>query len=439
MVKRIITFLLALVMVLGAIPAMPAYATEVEVISAPKETAEAVEATTEAAEVITEATEETVEGITDTVEAAAEQTKTEEDPANNWFVDEYGTYHFNNFDGLKYLLQMDFNFANQYETAVISYASSEDLVITENITIPKQLTVTVGQIGFNKAANFIVAEGVTVTNKGSWAGAYLTVNGKWINEGYCAFDHVLQINGKFLNYDMIYLNVAGEIKGTENLSFEKDSAYVQKDYLAYTMEDFLEDVEAANVLPEQWRASITLMMEEDLTLNQSIAIPSNGRFTISDQFAPEQTATLTLTEGCKILVNKNATASVSANLHIDGTLENNGRMEQYGKNVVSFGQTGSYVTNGTWEVSPEYNSGDQLEDLVKGLDFSQYSVKENKYNWEIKNMATFTKLDKPTKVTATANEKLGLPALSWKTVENAESYDIYRSTKKSSGFTKIAY
>ena len=106
MVKRIITFLLALVMVLGAIPAMPAYATEVEVISAPKETAEAVEATTEAAEVITEATEETVEGITDTVEAAAEQTKTEEDPANNWFVDEYGTYHFNNFDGLKYLLQM---------------------------------------------------------------------------------------------------------------------------------------------------------------------------------------------------------------------------------------------------------------------------------------------------------------------------------------------
>lgn len=288
---RTLCLLLCTAMLFGLLPPVTVDATETSPqqtpspeVSVPEETTAPTE---ETAAPTVEQTEETTaptvaetvveETIAPTVEVPenadgedlpAEASREEEAPAAPQGITEAenGGYNFQTMEDLVELASRTYD--NPYTPA--RYVGEGDLVITQSLTIPRNLSVN-----FDTAT---VAEGVTLTvGPGArFAGVSLTVAGTLdIDGGEANFTMAFNITGSVVLNGRIGMSQITEITGAENIRFVTESSELFREVGVSSLEG-LKEIAAMAAEDTTPRIRYTTQFTPDnVTMTESMTLPDN--------------------------------------------------------------------------------------------------------------------------------------------------------------------
>lgn len=272
--------------------------------------------------------------------------------------------YFQNFSELKTLVANP----NPDQPNII-YDGAEPLTIEEDIYIPQYFSIHINN------AELIIPAGVTVVNDGGLYCAKLTVEGKVENNNY--------------------MNADGQgLSGRENISCGENANLG----FNYELTSFSELSSAVSCAATDREAAYTIMVSEDISLEQNICIPSKCALILKN-------SNLTIPEGCTLTVSAaDENASNGGVLYINsgvpypengpgsqviinGTLVNNGEISVVsgGNTALILSETGSYLGTGVIYVS-NYSQIEQVSpfQLLPGFDETNFIVKKHPpYGWSL--------------------------------------------------------
>lgn len=370
--------------------------------------------------------------------------------AENAIAEEEDYCTFTTFEDLQELAKETYSQATD-----ILYIGSGALVISEDLTLPENITL------WNESTYpIIVAKGITlavsqdsaidtsemdikgtlIMNNASLFVMELTVTGDvaasgygLINVGHDYYGGEIAVTGSLVSSVEIRIQEDTVISGKENVTFTGGNSFTLSLY-TYSMSDFRELVDRATGNSDS-HYDIYLQAEEDVTIDGSIAFPSNSSIRIEgyNGYNP----TVCIAAGTTVTVDDLRSFTLCGSLVVEGKFVNNDYIGiQDG--TLNIAPTGSYSGTGTismisWDCTSDY------VDSITGLDTSRYSIipaKSNSDNLWAWQWVIAPKPDAPV-VRVTANAKTGEPQISWGVVKDAEKYRIYRANSKSGKYNYL--
>ena len=296
-------------------------------------------------------------------------------PDNPW-QDDWGNWYFTDFEGLKQLAAMEFP-----DYVFARYEGTETLVISENLTLPEELSIN----AYNQT--LIINEGITFTT-----GNILSTNETIVNGTLIATDfHVetdLKINGALKVGGCISLSEHAAISGQKNIEYTTEWANLELSRSISDMTALKAAVAEANAQTDS-RVCYSLYASEDLTISESITIPVNCIFSNGYR------STTTVAAGVVLTLNADY-VNINGNMTVYGELVNNAHITMYNEGrTLTIADGGKYSGNGTLDIYTDDPktmligiNWDDLEAIKHDEDWNVY--------WEIQYVADLIKLATPT-------------------------------------------
>lgn len=399
---RLLALVLCAVMLLGMLPAVSALAAE---------------------KVTTEESTRIVEHVAGdrvyyTYETVTEEKVVPEAPAEpvrqvmprTIITNECGEIGFETYEDLKELAAGTYT-----EWTPVYYNGTEDLVITEDLTLPSNFYL----YAYN--TNVVVPEGITLTANSFIGMGGLDVVGTFVGyggirvEGDCTISGTVTIPGYYdLYVDGSVLTITGVLQtgylqlgfdtvlaGEENIQFNYSYSTITRAGVITSQDELLEAVASIESFDDPnsiYSNSDQAYLEVlgSFTLTESVTIPKK----CSDLYFQSD---VTVAEGVTLTLNGDS-VSLSANLIVEGTLVNNTgyMLTVYYDNGgrLTIGENGTYSGSGGLEV---YNWNKDLNDpsvALSGLDLSNFQLVKNESEWarywELRDVTGLTQLGTPT-------------------------------------------
>lgn len=309
------------------------------------------------------------------------------------FTDEYGDIRFTTFEDLKKLCSQTYD---EYTYISYPYNDGPTIVIEEDITIPDNLEI------YCLYVTFVVPKGVTVTvsessdvyvtnwdikgtvvNHGRMDPANMTVSGTLRNSGYIGLlsggSSDLIVTGKIENTGSIEIQCgtdpefAGTVSGLDKISNTDGGKTTLWYPFIYSMPEQLTSILADAKAYTGISFSAEMHLQESLTVSSDLVIPENVSMRV---LADEDSATLTVKKGCTVTNYGNL--SLFPSTYINGELKNEGAIQIFGEEVLTFGSGSSYTGNGVlwiWYL-------EDPQSAVSGLDLNNYLVLRNEWYYD---------------------------------------------------------
>ena len=327
--------------------------------------------------VATEAAEETAAATEPEVEetAAAEQTEEalmEEVPG----IEQNGSYYyFYSFEQLKQLAAGTYT-----DWAEANYQGTEDLVISEDLTMPENLQLST----WEQDVYLVVPEGVTL-QVGRVHTQYMRVDGAVYNQDTVNVGEELTVNGSMHVGSDVHLADGAVLNGRENMTFDRENSGLNKNISVTTPAEMTAAMERITGETDV-QVFYYLNIQESMVLTQSVEIPEHCELSIN------YNCTVTLAAGCTLTVN--TYFPLTGKLIVEGTLVNNRELGVQGDGSITFQNGGSYRGDGDlWASNYDVDS---LDKMLIGFDFTGYEVTGETGDWHIKYVGDLIKLSDPT-------------------------------------------
>lgn len=381
-VNRFLSMVLCAALLFGMLPGMTAFAAEGEAEAVLQETGAAAETgeTTEPVENATEApTEEATEGSTEAPteetipEETVEETETLEEDAGIMLTAEKLENEFSSFEELKMMLDREYS-----DVSSIRYVGDAPLVITEDVTIPIHLSVSMGDY------ELIIAPGANmyIEFDGDLYCTALTINGELTTNGQIKILETLTVNGNLtleINGDVQLWRPSTVVNGEDNIHFAETGAYMTWYCNALSQEELPKFLQMAN---------------EARSIHYRYNIRIGKGLSLGNQVFPKNTmvdirGAVTVPQGTKLTVESEL-FDLWDNMKLDGQLiiSENARFDLLGNlgGKIEVSSSGSLEIYGDLKI--QAGSGAQKEDLVNflsGVDLSQFEITRDGFYWNLKN------------------------------------------------------
>ena len=303
---------------------------------------------------------------------------------NAIYTDEFiGSMQFETFEDLKELASRTYS---SYTYA--SYSLATPLVIEEDITLPKNLTLRLTSVTVPAGVTLVTGESLNVDT--------LVVEGTFRATDYTYIRDSLSVTGTVYADYSITFSESASVVGEENIVFKQSYYKLNRSYSVTTMEQLKNAVEAAKQAGSNWEIDITYYGVENLVINESISIPDNCTF---NAYNSDMTAgVLTIEENCTLELC--CYGSISMPVVLAGTLKISGyNLSLYydDGDVITVAETGNITGSGRLWIYSEELTDPAL--AVPGLDLTDFEVKEDtEYSryYQLRNISGLTQLGKPT-------------------------------------------
>ena len=424
--KRVLSAFLAMVLVFGMIPA-PAFAEEAEEVleiveevvetEAPAQTEVPSEmeapAETEAPEQTQETTVPPQETEAAEPSAPAEEeeileiTEFEEITDSDEAVHDYADYEIpvTSYEAFKQAINADY----AGDSRNILWEGADALVISENLTLPDNLTLN--------ASALTVSPNVTFTAQGSLSVGKLEISGTLETSGYSDVYENLNLTSTgvlyFKNSGSMYLQNEASFYFFGSIGEDSYAGGLQRVYSCDTVEQVLEIAQKAAADKSGVKYDVSAYFYEEQTLAEDMTICPVMKLYISGEcgLTIAQGATLTLNGGkmdCQIPVTVNQGGTLylssgennwSGEITVNGTLKNDSLVTRLYA-PLSIGETGSYSGTGKMSIA-QIREGCAWNDVVTGLELGTNFIvtdSDSGFYWELISIAGKTQLSAPRNV-----------------------------------------
>lgn len=297
-------------------------------------------------------------------------------PVSALIKEEDGNYYYETFDDLKQLASQTYS-----DYTFIYYSGTEDLVISEDLTLPDNWDLDL----YNEETTATIAEGVTLTvpPAASMDAHHLIVNGTLDIQSNIWVYGDLTVNGSMSISDPCTARFFGNtLTGYENISFGGTIASIQSVLQMETLEEavsFINETVAKET--RQIKYDITVNHTGRASLAESLTIPANCYLRLD-------CSALIIPKDCTLTVEGSLHTLEYCNLIVYGTLCNNGYMNlDFSKGRVLRFSKGS-VCSGNGYMDVYVSSGDTATDVIQGVENIEYTLNyEDEYGtWYFVNM-----------------------------------------------------
>jgi len=347
---------------------------------------EPVAETTVATEPVVEATAAT-EPVVETTAAteAVEETVTEEAQVTEEAVQETvaeipelrqeGTsFYFYTFAQLQQIA------AGTYEEWTDAYyEGTENLVITEDLTLPENLVLWAYDTMIQ------VPENVTLTVVKRMDVGRMTVDGTVCVKNEIHVGTELTVNGAVYVDNYISFSAGAALNGREKIVFTEEAIGLYWNVTIASTEELYAAVEKVNTEADDW-ITYNLYIEEPVVLEQSLTIPAKCSLDMS------QYAAITVGAGCTLTVD--TYFPVQCSVIVEGAIVNNQEFNIHDAGSMTFRNGGTYSGAGYLWVSK--SQIEAVEERLIGFDFNGYEVTDLGGEWQVKNVEGLIKLADPT-------------------------------------------
>ncbi len=296
-------------------------------------------------------------------------------------IDQDGSvYYFDTFAELQTLAKGSYT-----EYVTFCYRGTQPLVISKNLTLPQNAHLDA------MSAKITVSQGITFRAGHVTSASVLELKGT-MYAGRVDIAKKLNVTGSLYMQDNVEFQPGAVMEGESRVVFQNSWGDFRWYRVLRTMTDMTNAISEAKANSTK-RYSYLLLPNGDFAISKSVTLPANCLLeTINAD-------SLTINAGC-ILTVQNYFA-INCPVTVKGTLKNNGEISLYydynRKNTLTFASGASY--SGTGPLIVFY--GNDPTDLVTGLNMANIEVNERNpgsHYWELRYVKGLTKLAKPTEL-----------------------------------------
>ena len=294
------------------------------------------------------------------------------------------------------------------KTHIVNYKGSKDLVIDQDLKLPKNLHLYAG------SRKLVVNKGVTFRS-----GAYMEVDSLEVKgKANTYLTHVydeLTVKGELHLLGTLHMHSGktGDVEGVKNIYFDDGS--IDFWMSAKTTKELLSNIEKANSSPQSWYR-YRMSLKGEFAFTKSVTVPYNC-YLVTDA-----ADSVTINSGCTLITQ--GRFYVQNPLIIKGKLENMALITVSDQGSMTLKSGGRY----NFSTPIQVESPIKPSKVIKGLGLDPedyYTVKEGS-----STRVMPSKWWRITTLTAKNVSSSGKIKLSWNGIADVDHYEIHRAAKE---------
>ena len=297
-------------------------------------------------------------------------------PSADKAIEQYGNYYrFSNFAELKELASRTYS-----ECVNLEYEGSEDLVISQNLTLPENAVLLCRQ-----GKKLIVNSGVTFSVNGDdyVEVDLLEINGTMNSRSILNVYDEITVSGSLIMNKTLYLRNGARLTGRNKIKMNSGKIYHRWD--VHSTAEVVAAIVEANAASDDIPHDISLGTNQDVVIDEAISIPANASMQVWGEG--------TVTFAKDITVEEESCFDCYGKAVICGDLVNYSLVRVQGPGTMTF-DGGSYSGPGVMWAVPN-NGESKYTQLVKGLDATNLEVVKVYGRWHIRDVRGLPALGAP--------------------------------------------